>query len=515
MYRYISMKLIKVGLLLFIGCCLLSCQKLNTNNYLSSDRLTDLEEIASENSNLAEVAPPEIIKQLNQRLEEYLPQVKIIAPQPKQTYQQTDVEIKLEVEALPIFRDDKLQLGNHLNLIIDNEPLQEIYTTDEPILIENLAPGTHTIRAFAVRPWGESFKNKEAYAQTTFNVLTETNDNRPVSSLPLLTYSSPNRTISAEPLLLDYYLTNASLNAVSLGHGFAYAELKHQSNLFVKATINGTSFTLDDWQPVYLTGLEPGENWVQLELIDEEGNNIENAFNNTVRVFNYNPQQQDILAQLISNKIPLAEAQSIIKQNYYIQPVGTPEIVDFEDSTEPEIVTNIPNNPVESEPKPETQKISPIVEPTTSTSAAINDNQTPNIEITTKKPASAPESLDSKQIVETKADSIPTSLNVDSSASKSDLIIPVPVELEQPVDKIVITEADPNPEKPPTTIDIFEPKSVEIDESEIAIAIPQTQKDGEALPPKSNSPASLWWRKILVGLRRGIETIARKLPDQV
>ena len=98
-----------------------------------------------------------------------------------------------------------------MNLIVDNEPFQAIYNIDRPITIKNLAPGSHTIRAFAVTPWGESFKNEGAYAQTTFNVLTETNDNRPDFSRPLLTYNSPTGTYGAEPLLLDFYLTNAPL----------------------------------------------------------------------------------------------------------------------------------------------------------------------------------------------------------------------------------------------------------------------------------------------------------------
>ncbi|MGB5711528.1 MAG: hypothetical protein WBM44_11545, partial [Waterburya sp.] len=209
------MKTIKIGLFLFLLSCLVGYGQLDNNHSLTSDRFTNSIALAATNSNLAEVAPPKIIKELERELEQYVPQVRIMTPKAEQTFKQTDIAIELEVEDLPIFRDDKLRLGNHLNLIIDNEPFQPIYSLDEPIVIKNLTPGTHTIRVFATRPWGESFKTEGAYAQTTFNVLTETNDNRPQPNVPLLTYNSPTGTIGAEPLLLDFYLTNAPLHAIA------------------------------------------------------------------------------------------------------------------------------------------------------------------------------------------------------------------------------------------------------------------------------------------------------------
>ena len=42
-----------------------------------------------------------------------------------------------------------------------------------------------------------------------------------------------------------------------------------------------------------LKGFEPGQNWVQITLIDEQGNPIDNVFNSTVRLINYDPEQRD------------------------------------------------------------------------------------------------------------------------------------------------------------------------------------------------------------------------------
>ena len=485
------MKTIKLNLFLLLLSCLIGCTQLNFNNLGNSDRFNNTTALSSSNTDLAEVATPRIIKELDRDLQQYVPQVKIITPQAEQTFPRTEVNLELKVEDLPVFQDNKLQLGNHLNLVVDNELRRAIYNLNEPIVVKGLTPGTHTIRAFAARPWEESFKNEGAYAQTTFNVLTETNDNRPDPSLPLLTYNSPTGTYGAEPLLLDFYLTNAPLHAIAKNN----PELKDWR---VRVTVNGTSFILENWQPIYLTGLEPGDNWVQLELIDEAGNNIENAFNNTVRVFTYDPQQQDTLAQLVSGRIPLTTAKSIVQPNYSIQPVETATIesensvddsLNTLDTTEP-TVTDIP--------------LSAITEPTVSTSDESsqtpevskilnNKSQEPTVSQTPEEPNLEPEV--EPEIV----------LNKDFQATDS---IAVTEETkEQPEESIEITKADSEPEV--TVITIPQPKS-----GETTVAIPQTQPDNfsELEPSPSRSR---WWKKILVSLRQKIEALARQLPDEV
>lgn len=518
-----TIKTIKISLFLFVLSCLVGCGQLNINNSSIGDRFTNSLALATTQSNLAEVAVPKIIKELELNLEQYTPQVKIVTPKAEQTFQQTDISIKLEVEDLPIFRDDQLELGNHLNLIIDNEPFQPIYNLSEPIIIKNLTPGTHTIRAFATRPWGESFKTEGAYAQTTFNVLTETNDNRPESELPLLTYNSPTGTIGAEPLLLDFYLTNAPLHAIA----------QNNPNLLdwrVKATVNGTSFMLKDWRSTYLTGLKPGENWIQLELIDEAGNNIENAFNNTVRVFNYNPQQQDTLAKLVTNKVSLADAQSIVEQKYYIQPVGVPEIIDFEDSTKSEN-ENIVEQIVEQGENNEENIVTFRTDPEISTNHQEKELTVPK--------TSAPEInqiLDANKIAKSQQNQVtlPTTLdNIELQQKTEQIDIPEAdvdtsrdqgklnnvemldsASLKIPGNISSINEVDADQEVGSTAA-VSEPESLALSPSETKDETPPTQLDKDLLKPKTVNSESMWWKKILVGLRQKIEALARQLPDQV
>jgi hypothetical protein len=539
------MKTVRTIIFILVLSCLLGCEQLKLDNYTTGDRpIKTIKTIDSAttdtatNSNLAEVTSPQIIRELNQELKQYSPKIKITAPQAEKTFNQTDVAIELAVEDLPIFQDDRFHLGNHLNLIVDNEPFQSIYSLAEPIIIKNLTPGTHTIRVFAVSPWGESFKNKGAYAQTTFNVLTQTNANHPNSDLPLLTYNSPTGTYGAEPVLLDFYL-NYPNSAIAKNN-------PDEQKWLVKATVNGTSFIIEDWQPYYLTGFEPGENWIQLELIDKLGNTIENTFNNTVRVFTYNPQQQDNLAKLITNEIAFDDAQSIVKQSYYIQPSGTPEIIDFEDNeekteenTKPKIIPSKELEPISEQlpeadsvttnqdNKPEKLEIStPQTEPilaSESTPRNLKDSQTvvSNEVKNEVNQVSDAKTETTEKNTDTTVKTKTTKTNGDSltfSDSQTDAkTAATKLEPQPTASKIVITESNsPQESKPVAEIIIPQSKSIEIVESDdVAIAIAANQSDDGSSESESTSVKFLWWKKILVGVRQTIEALARQLPSEV
>ncbi len=267
---------------------------------------------------LAEVPIPPLIQELRRSLDQYQPQVKILSPQPEQILEDTTVSIKLSIQDLTIFQNPDLEMGPHLHLILDNEPYQAVYNVDKPIILNNLTPGTHSLRVFASRPWHESFKNDGAFAQTTFHVLTKTEDNRPNPKLPLLTYSRPKGSYGAEPILLDFYLTNAPLHVIAQENPKdAIADWR------IRVTINGESFILDSWQPIYLTGFDKGKNWIKLEFIDEQGNLVANVFNNTVRVIDYNPNGQDTLSKLVRGDLSLETAKNIINPDLPVESVPT------------------------------------------------------------------------------------------------------------------------------------------------------------------------------------------------
>lgn len=299
---------------------------------------------------LTEVATPDLITELRKELDQYQPQVQILSPRSDSILDSTTVAIQLKVNDLPLFKDPDLAMGPHVHLFIDDQPYRAVYDDSEPVIIEKLSPGSHTIRAFASRPWHESFKNEGAYAESTFHIFTKTDNNIPDFSQPLLTYSRPQGTYGAEPIMLDFYLTNAPLHFV--------AQENTDDNIAdwrIRVTVNGESFILDNWQPVYLKGFKKGENWLKLEFIDEQGQLIDNVYNSPVRVIEYDPKVNDTLAKLVQNKLPLRTAKKLVTTKALPPEPATEieaieeleeEIIDLEPLTpEAEIIEEEPESP--------------------------------------------------------------------------------------------------------------------------------------------------------------------------
>ncbi|MDY7012303.1 MAG: DUF6130 family protein, partial [Cyanobacteriota bacterium] len=341
---------------------------------------------------LAEVSPPAVLQQLRSQLEAYQPQVAIVEPKADEVLETTTVSVKLQVQDLPIFKNAELEMGPHLHLILDNQPYRAVYNADEPIIFENLEPGTHTLRVFAARPWHESFKNEGAYAQTTFHLFAPTQSNAPETSKPLLTYSRPKGSYGAEPILIDFYLTNAPLHLVA-----AEDPEDEIEDWRVRVTVDGKSFLVDTWQPLYLTGFQPGQNWVKLELLDEEGNPTDNAFNTTVRLIEYQPNGQDTLSQLVRGELSVADAQGIVDPNY-IPPTPPEEAPTVEEEpTQPDILEEPAIE--ETQPTP-TQLTQPSIEEETPAPAEIEPSTEVETPAAEAEPTVEPEEQETPAPVE-------------------------------------------------------------------------------------------------------------------
>ncbi|MEG5175149.1 hypothetical protein [Microcoleus sp. B3-D7] len=332
---------------------------------------------------ISEVSPPEAIQQLRQALEIYQPQISILNPKPDEVLQDINVSVQFQVKDLPIFKNANLGLGPHVQVLLDNQPYAAVYDINQPLTLSDLEPGTHTLQVFAARPWEESFKNEGAAAQTTFHVFTKTDDNNPDRTLPLLTYNSPQGSYGAEPILLDFYLTNAPPHEV--------AQENSQDEILdwkIRATVNGESFAIDQWQPIYLKGFKSGKNWVQLELIDERGNIVKNAFNNTARLINYQPLGQDTLSKLVRGELTTSETRAIVDRTYQApEPTPTP-------TPEPTPTPALEKTPVvpPSPPVPETPVTEPSLEPTVAPAVA-------PIQVIEPTPTATPE-LEAPKVVE-------------------------------------------------------------------------------------------------------------------
>ena len=182
-------------------------------------------------------------------------------------YSGKKVEVKLDVKN---YRTGE-EIGQHVHVILDNNPYIAHYNADEPLVLEDVKPGTHTIRAFPARHYHLSLKKGDVFDTVTFHVKEKSKDFGFDPSKPYVTYSRPKGTYSqeaAKDLLLDFYVQNVELG----------------EDAKVVYGVDGEENELTEWKPVLLEPLEPGEHEITLKLVDGDGKVIKNGgYNNTTR----------------------------------------------------------------------------------------------------------------------------------------------------------------------------------------------------------------------------------------
>ncbi|MBP9663079.1 MAG: hypothetical protein KBD94_00555 [Pyrinomonadaceae bacterium] len=257
--------------------------------------------------------PQEIKDQMAKRggQDQAAPTLKIIEPAADATLTSSTVKVKLDIAGdlkgyMP-HMDMETRTGNHIHVILDNQPYEAYYNLGEPFELRNVLDGEHTLRAFPSRPWHESYKNEGAFQMSKFTVKggkadpnkpTTTNSGQTVANAktpptsegkdvlpsnsgpvdmtrPLLTYSRPKgeyKLETSDKIMVDFWLTNAKLK----GDGGEYR---------VRIKIDAADpIYLEKWEPVWLTGWAPGKAMLALELVDGNGNIIDNAgYNRTTR----------------------------------------------------------------------------------------------------------------------------------------------------------------------------------------------------------------------------------------
>ncbi len=157
--------------------------------------------------------------------------------------------------------------GQHIHFIVDNSPYAAYY---EPEFTHELEDGNHVILAFLSRSYHESVKNPSAFQVMNLKVGEGEAEEADLSA-PHMFYSRPKGTYKGadtDKLMLDFYLVNV--------------DLAPDGNK-VRATVNGTEFTFDKWQPYIIEGLEKGEATIKLELLDAGGDIIPGPFNSVER----------------------------------------------------------------------------------------------------------------------------------------------------------------------------------------------------------------------------------------
>jgi hypothetical protein len=249
--------------------------------------------------------PAAITEAMKQRGEQDAaqPALKIIAPAHGATVNGSTVAVKLELsgdlKGYHPMKDPATGTGNHIHIILDNQPYEAYYHIEQPFELRNVSEGKHTLRVFASRPWHESYKNPEAFALVSFTVAgggdaakpTTTGDGQKVAdaaarpspegkdmppsqasqidlSKPLLTFSRPKgeyKNADADAIMIDFWLTNAKLT----GDGGDYR---------VRWSVDGEDPQfIEKWQPLWLTGWTEGAHKIELALVDKSGKVVPNG----------------------------------------------------------------------------------------------------------------------------------------------------------------------------------------------------------------------------------------------
>lgn len=269
--------------------------------------------------NLTIVERPQKIKEMMAARGEQdmaAPTLKIIKPDANSTVNASTVKVRValsgDLKGYMPGKEPETQMGNHIHVILDNQPYEAYYNIGQPFELRNVADGEHTLRVFPSRPWHESYKNSGAFQMTRFTVKhggadktkpAMTNGGRQMSnapntnvnasstpegremanstagpvdgSKPLLTYSRPKgeyKAADADAIMIDFWLANAKLQ----GDGGEYR---------VRYSVDGGEAKfIDRWEPIWLSGWTSGKHSVKLELVDKNGSLVDNGgYNSTTR----------------------------------------------------------------------------------------------------------------------------------------------------------------------------------------------------------------------------------------
>jgi hypothetical protein len=269
--------------------------------------------------------PQAIINLMKERGEqdEAKPTLRILSPAKDAAINGSTVNVKVQLsgdlKGYKPHKDPATGKGNHIHVILDNQPYEAYYELDQPFELRNVIAGKHTLRVFPSRPWHESYKNEGAFQMVEFTVKGGGDASKPTTTKtgqtmasptkspagatptaksspsptregkdvgatnagpvdptkPLLTYSRPKgeyKGQDADPIMIDFWLSNAKLQ----GDGGEYR---------VRYSIDGgESRFIDKWEPIWLSGWTAGKHFVKLELVDKAGNLVENGgYNSTTR----------------------------------------------------------------------------------------------------------------------------------------------------------------------------------------------------------------------------------------
>jgi hypothetical protein len=173
------------------------------------------------------------------------------------------VEVRVELTGYETFQDPATKAGQYVALVIDNiSTTFAYYDVTKPWLFKKIPKGTHTLRAFPMRPWGESIKEPSAFVMVTFHVGEKDGKNTIEPGSPVLTVVSPRGKVKSDTgkVLLDVLVTGCPVADQSVPDS---CRLRYKLDTQPEVTLTKA-------EPVWLEKLAPGRHAYVVGLTREQ-----------------------------------------------------------------------------------------------------------------------------------------------------------------------------------------------------------------------------------------------------
>lgn len=225
---------------------------------------------------LQEVAPPGAAQQLIEELNRHKPTLELLSPAADSLVPAGPWTLRLRIGDWPLLESPSLGPGAHVVVQLDGEETVRAFTTSSDGVVEltmpALGPGSHRLVAYAALPWGEAVSGREARLSWNLHRGLRNSAALPDESSAQLVTIPATALAAGSAMPINWLLLNAPLQHLRPG----------DDQWRLRLSLEGSSVVLDRAQPLWLSGLKPGEHFLQLELLDATGEHLDAPFNSLV-----------------------------------------------------------------------------------------------------------------------------------------------------------------------------------------------------------------------------------------
>ena len=222
---------------------------------------------------LQEVAPPAAAQQIAHVLSAHEPRLELLSPAADSLVPAGPWTLRLLVSDWPLLQSPSLGPGAHVVVQLDGEAPVRAFDASADGVVElempALTPGSHRLVAYAALPWGEAVSARQARLNWRLHRGLRNQVALPDEAAPQLVAIGAPSLAATRPVPINWLLLNAPLQHLR----------PDDEQWRLRLSLEGSSVVLDRAQPLWLSGLKPGEHFLQLDLLDASGELLGAPFN--------------------------------------------------------------------------------------------------------------------------------------------------------------------------------------------------------------------------------------------